>query len=186
MGREGGKDEMDTQLNTNNRGWGRRERERRRGGCVGWGRGERERRRGGCVGWGRGEMEGRRGGCVVPVEERRRGGEEVVWSPVEERGWEGEESEGAREGMVKLSHSHRSWTLSMQLKYTEGGQVVRVSSQQGHLIFLSVDEGRVGLSLVGQNGTREEVTHTQQLPRNVFTSVVSVCVVMVCVMSVCG
>ena len=64
----------------------------------------------------------------------------------------------------------------MQLKYTEGGQVVRVGSQQGHLIFLSVDEGRVGLSLVGQNGTQQEVTHTQQLPRNVFTSVVSVCV----------
>ena len=151
MGREGGKDEMDTQLNTNN--------------GVG------------------GEERGRGGEEVVWVggEERGRGGEEVVWSPVEERGREGEESEGAREGIVKLSLSHRSWTLSMQLKYTEGGQVVRVSSQQGHLIFLSVDEGRVGLSLVGQNGTREEVTHTQQLPRNVFTSVVSVCVVIECV-----
>ena len=125
---------------------------------------------------------------MVPSRGERegRGGEKVVWSPVEERGREGEESEGAREGMVKLSLSHRSWTLSMQLKYTEGGQVVRVGSQQGHLIFLSVDEGRVGLSLVGQNGTREEVTHTQQLPRNVFTSVVSVCGECVCGECVCG
>ena len=72
--------------------------------------------------------------------------------------------------------SYRSWTLSMQLKYTEGGQVVHVGSQQGHLIFLRVDEGRVGLSLVGENGAQQEVTHTRHLARNVFTNVVSVCV----------
>lgn len=62
----------------------------------------------------------------------------------------------------------------MLLKYTEDGHVVGVGSQLGHQITLSVQGGRMMVSLEGPNGTQETVTHTQQLERNVFTDVVSV------------
>lgn len=78
----------------------------------------------------------------------------------------------------------RSWTLSMLLKYTEDGHVVGVGSQRGHQITLSVQGGRMMVSLEGPNGTQETVTHTQQLERNVFTDVVSVWV-HACVYNVC-
>lgn len=62
----------------------------------------------------------------------------------------------------------------MLLKYTEDGHVVGVGSQLGHQITLSVQGGRMMVSLEGLNSTQETVTHTQQLERNMFTDVVSV------------